>query len=224
MNNQTLEEKMVKFKNLMNVIVKENGERLVCIDSTRILTKYVGDISNLEKTLKGKVIVRSGVRDKLYKIQQEIISINPRLSLLVTYGYRSLAVQIKLFKEQLSTIAQKEYFRNPSDLYEAVHRFIAVPSIAGHPTGGAVDLVIIDNSTRQILDFGSPLYSFTKKSYTFAPSISDEAKSNRLLLRLLMMKRGFAPFDGEWWHFSYGDKEWAYYYEKENAIYEQLDL
>ncbi|MDR3125675.1 MAG: hypothetical protein LBU20_01195 [Candidatus Nomurabacteria bacterium] len=27
-----------------------------------------------------------------------------------------------------------------------------------------------------------------------------------------MMSQGFAPYDGEWWHFSYGDREWAAWY------------
>jgi D-alanyl-D-alanine dipeptidase len=39
-----------------------------------------------------------------------------------------------------------------------------------------------------------------------------------------MLGVGFAPFDGEWWHFSYGDKEWAAYYNKPNAVYEQIDF
>ena len=38
-----------------------------------------------------------------------------------------------------------------------------------------------------------------------------------------MMKEACAPYDGEWWHFSYGDKEWAFYYKKEEALYDQID-
>jgi len=45
---------------------------------------------------------------------------------------------------------------------------------------------------------------------------------NRILLRYLLKKQGFAPYDGEWWHFSYGDREWAFYYKKKNAIYGQV--
>lgn len=36
-----------------------------------------------------------------------------------------------------------------------------------------------------------------------------------------MMLYGFAPYDGEWWHFSFGDKEWAFYYKKEATLFEQ---
>ncbi|QQR69366.1 MAG: hypothetical protein IPI58_01405 [Alphaproteobacteria bacterium] len=37
-----------------------------------------------------------------------------------------------------------------------------------------------------------------------------------------MTSVGFAPFDGEWWHFSYGDREWAKYYGRSHAIYSQI--
>ena len=66
------------------------------------------------------------------------------------------------------------------------------------------------------LDFNNP------NIQVFSKNISKIAKNNRMLLRELMLKNEFAPFDGEWWHFSYGDKEWAYYYQKKAAIYTQL--
>ena len=38
-----------------------------------------------------------------------------------------------------------------------------------------------------------------------------------------MLEQEFAPYDGEWWHFSYGDREWAFYYKKEKALYKQVN-
>jgi D-alanyl-D-alanine dipeptidase len=61
-----------------------------------------------------------------------------------------------------------------------------------------------------------------KTTFTFSPFIGKEAWNNRQLLRYVMLSAGFAPFDGEWWHFSYGDREWAFYYKKPYAIYNQL--
>lgn len=43
-----------------------------------------------------------------------------------------------------------------------------------------------------------------------------------MLLRDCMLTAGFAPYDGEWWHFSYGERDWAHYYKKPNAIYGQV--
>lgn len=59
----------------------------------------------------------------------------------------------------------------------------------------------------------------TKICYTDSPEITDFQKNNRHMLQKIMMEFGFAPYPGEWWHFSYGDKEWAKYYNQSNAIY-----
>jgi D-alanyl-D-alanine dipeptidase len=69
---------------------------------------------------------------------------------------------------------------------------------------------------------GTPIWDFVSDSFTFSPFIDKEAWRNRQLLRRIMTAVGFAPFDGEWWHFSYGDKEWARYYAERAAIYEQV--
>ena len=118
---------------------------------------------------------------------------------------------------------QKRFYQNSIDLYEKVHQYIAVPSVAGHPTGGAVDLLIINTTTNQPIEFGSDYLDFNNPNIKYSSkSISKQAKKNRKLLRQLMIQNGFAPYDGEWWHFSYGDSEWAFYYQQKTAIYKQL--
>jgi D-alanyl-D-alanine dipeptidase len=77
----------------------------------------------------------------------------------------------------------------------------------------------------KILDFWSPMYDYSIPWYeTFAACIDEKSKKNRMLLREVMMQEWFAPFDGEYRHFSYGDKEWAYYYNQWYALYDQITL
>lgn len=105
-----------------------------------------------------------------------------------------------------------------------MHEKIAVPEVAGHPTGGAVDVTIYDMENQKELDFGSKIHDFSSDiCYTFYKNISDDEKENRMLLRRLMLNEGFAPYDGEWWHFSYGDREWAFYYKKGECLYNVID-
>lgn len=106
---------------------------------------------------------------------------------------------------------------------EKIHRYIAVPDVAGHPTGAAIDVTITDMQDN-ILDMGTAPHEFEKDSYTFSPFISQEAWINRQLLRAVMVSAHFAPFDGEWWHFSYGDREWAKYFRKAAAFYAPIEL
>ncbi len=88
-----------------------------------------------------------------------------------------------------------------------------------------IDVAIYDKLEKKFLDFGTELLDFsTEKCFTFSDEISDEAKKNRMLLRDIMMEVWFAPYDGEWWHFSYWDVEWACFYWEDNAIYGQKRL
>src|SRR4029453_8568299 len=109
-----------------------------------------------------------------------------------------------------------------AELLEATHRRVSVPSVAGRPTGGAVGVDVLRDGTP--VEMGTPVLPSTRDAFTFSPFVGREAWDNRQLLRQAMMAAGFAPFDGEWWHFSYGDKEWARYYRKSHALFDQLSF
>lgn len=216
-----LEEQMVRYKDLISAFVKDNGESFIKLDPKIIPNGYMPAMDDMEKITSNQPIVRESVFKKLQQAQSKLKLSHSNYTLFVTYGYRSLEVQTKKFLEQLNVVA-RNYFPNPIDLYEEVHRYIAVPTVAGHPTGGAIDIIIKDESTSTSLDFGSTQYDYsTKDCYVFTSHISEEAKANRMLLRHVLTEVGFAPFDGEWWHFSYGDREWAHYYSKDFAVYDQ---
>lgn len=192
---------IVKYTDLIDIKVKENYEKLLVFQN---------------------FMVRDSVFQKLSKIQKQLQKMNKNFSLLLKCGYRSMETQTIMFVQQIN-ILSKTYFENPIDLYEQVHKFVAVPNVSGHPTGGAVDIVIINKITKKQINFGSEYLDFNNPNIeVFSKNISPTAKNNRMLLRNLMIKNNFAPFDGEWWHFSYGDKEWAFYYQKKFAIYTQL--
>jgi D-alanyl-D-alanine dipeptidase len=54
---------------------------------------------------------------------------------------------------------------------------------------------------------------------TFSDGLTGEQASNRMALNLAMALAGFVPFWGEWWHYSYGDREWAAFCGLPDAIY-----
>jgi len=165
------------------------------------------------------VFVRKGVARRLVAAALAMKREDPRLTLEVAYGYRSLEIQRRNFEKQCALL---EPFYSGDELLAAAHRRVAVPELAAHPAGAAVDIQLLRGVTP--LDFGTKIWDFVPDSYTFSPYISEEARRNRMLLRSAMMGAGFAPFDGEWWHFSYGDKEWARYYNQPAAFYEQLEF
>lgn len=212
---------MAKYQDLINVPVKENDEPIIVIDPGIIPNAYSPVLSDMQELLGSQLYVRKSVFKKLQNVQINLKKRYPSYTLFVTYGYRSTEVQTRYFLKQLQ-IASQTFFADPVALYEEVHRQVAVPTVAGHPTGGAIDIVIKNTETGKLIDFGAEQYDFSSKDcYVFTQSIGRMAIKNRLLLRALMIGQGFAPFDGEWWHFSYGDREWAYYYNKPTALYEQ---
>ncbi|MCL2280935.1 D-alanyl-D-alanine carboxypeptidase family protein [Candidatus Saccharibacteria bacterium] len=146
-------------------------------------------------------------------------SLPKSLRLQVVNTYRPLSIQKSLFKQEMKKCENK--IPNELERKRYVHKFaIAAPECAGHPTGGAVDIQIVKDGVP--LDFGTKIWTFSNDTMTFSPFVNQTAQKNRNLLRKTMLSVGFAPFNGEWWHFSYGDQEWAAYYGKQNAIYKQL--
>lgn len=215
---RSLESKMLKYADLIDVSARPIREKLVSIETSSILTTK--PINNDMQAYTGDLIfVRESVLAKLQQTANILAKANPELQLQVVYGYRALSVQQKLFLKYRKRL---ESTYSGEALDEATHRLIAVPEIAGHPTGGAVDIQITNAGVP--IDMGTNIWEFVKDSFMFSPFIGQEAQDNRLLLRSIMMDVGFAPFDGEWWHFSYGDKEWAAYYKKPFAIYNQIEF
>ncbi len=216
---QELEAKIPKYADLINIPIVSNNEPMVPIEVTANLAyKQIGQ--DMRPYTGRRIYVRQTVAEKLIQASRALALINPELRLQVVYGYRALSIQTSLFDQIKADLQPK--FRDPIELMEAIHRSIAVPTVAGHPTGAAVDIQII--KAGRPIDFGTDIWQFSRDSYVFSPFISDRAKANRMMLRRVMLGVGFASYDSEWWHFSYGDQEWASYYDQPYATYEQLDF
>ncbi len=171
------------------------------------------------------IMVRKEVLEKLQSAQKRLSDINPNFKLYIFEGYRTLKIQKERFLKRLKVLSELEYYENPFDLYEKTHETVAVPSVAGHPSGGAIDIVIFNQQTNSFLDFGSPIYDYTTNKFRLDTlGLTNEQENNRQILREILLAENFAPFDGEYWHFSYGDREWAFYYQKPAAIFSNLQF
>lgn len=221
-----LEKRMITYQQLIDIKSIENNESLVTLEpQLGALEARYSKLQDMIPLIGEKILVRKAVKQKLIKVSQSVNQINKNWKLLVSYGYRSPKIQTKYFIKNLIDILQKQKnIPSPVNLYEVTHRQVAVPRVSGHPTGGAVDVSLI-NTNGNLINCGSKIYDLKDiKRYTFMTLKNKSAKKARFILRDVMMQENFAPFDGEWWHFSYGDKEWAAYYKKQTALYNQLSL
>lgn len=212
-------------KNLEGVKILDIGEALVNISKKLkyCIVKY--EKADMIPYAGSNIWVRDTVADMLDLASRKLVSKFPDYRLKIVYGYRHPEVQKYYFEKRKDKISQNNHSISIEELTELTHTMVAIPELAGHPTGGAVDITISTISGTDI-DMGTKIadYSVPSKIKTFDNTLSEEQKYNRKLLHDLMVEEGFAPYYGEWWHFSYGDREWAWFYQKLEALYDQVDF
>ena len=213
---------ITKLKDTINIPIKEDGSPMVVLNPKVFRIEYKKP--DMKSLFGDKIYVRKAVADKLLNVQNRIKEERSELQLLIVYGYRTPEVQQAYFSERIKDVEKGYPYLNDNDKREMAHSMSADPNSAGHTVGGAVDITLWDNNKNQEVDMGSAIVEFGDIAYTFYPNISEEQKNNRLYLYRNMLAEGFAPFLGEWWHFSYGDKEWAFYYKKLCALYDKIEL
>jgi D-alanyl-D-alanine dipeptidase len=76
-----------------------------------------------------------------------------------------------------------------------------IASQSGHSRGSTIDMTLANDDGRE-LDMGTPFDFFSPKSSPADPTVTPEQHANRMLLAAAMRRRGFRPYDREWWHFT----------------------
>lgn len=204
---------------LQAIRYKDNRETLV--DLAKVCPEILCEHRRKDSGV-NSVLVRQSVAEKLRKVQKKLSAKDSKFQLLVVEGYRTPSYQESYYLKQLLL----QHGKNPKlkfeKLLEQTHQFVALPSVAGHPTGGAIDLTIASEGKE--IDMGGRIADFSNEDLlpTHSRLTSSAQAEHRLLLHDLMKEEGFAPFYGEWWHFSYGDREWAVFYGLPDAIYSPI--
>ncbi|MBV8060029.1 MAG: D-alanyl-D-alanine carboxypeptidase family protein [Alphaproteobacteria bacterium] len=215
--NKALAARFVNYQNLISIPIIENSDPMRDVADFSLSADLAA--SALPSSTGSVLVLRQSVCERLLRAQEILQVDKPGYKLVLTYAYRSMEIQCASFEKMKRELGLGD--RTDPEAMERTHHFIAVPEVAGHPTGGAVDLMIVD-ADGNALDFGTGMHALEQDSYFFSPFISDAATNNRKLLRRVMQAADFAPYDGEWWHYSYGDREWAAYYGEPLAFYSQL--
>ena len=102
------------------------------------------------------------------------------------------------------TSTKAEYYPNiaKQDLFSL--GYIAAQS--GHSRGSTVDLTLVELITGDELDMGAPWDLFDPISWPTSLEVSLPQKTNREILREIMLRYGFNPLREEWWHFTLDDE------------------
>lgn len=218
------QKKILTYQEIRDIPSSENKESLVSASlyDSRIIIQYKKP--DMLPYTGNDIFVRDAVAKKLASANAILLK-NNNYCLKIVYGYRHPNIQKIYFDKQRAELKMKNSQLSEEELDALTHNFVAVPSIAGHPTGGAIDVTLADVYGNDI-DMGTEIADFRdpEKIKTFTREISEYQKEKRKLLHDSLINEGFAPFYGEWWHFSYGDREWACFYKKSSSLYSPIDF
>jgi zinc D-Ala-D-Ala dipeptidase len=135
------------------------------------------------------------------------------IRLKIIEAYRPLDIQRVEFESHRSHVKKTQPQLSDIELDLETSRFSAPPHVAPHPTGAAVDLTLCDAYGRE-LDLGTApnaiMTGDATTSYTDSAEITDAARKYRALLVATLIAQGLVNYPTEWWHWSYGDRYWAF--------------
>ena len=214
---------------ILAIPIKECNEPLIDIKNTGDLS--YGPPPENEFTTNDYTKMRETVYKKLLAAQADL----PKgLRFRIYEGYRSKKVQKLLFDEMHEQMVKRHPDFTPEEIFHETTRLVSPiinfdgteNDVPAHNSGGAIDIEIMDEAGN-MLGMGMESKDWIQVEpdlcNTRCQTISDVTRKNRMLLLELMESHGFINYPTEWWHFSYGDRYWAYHTNNTHALYGSAD-
>jgi len=175
------------------------------------------------KLTSGTMQLRSDAAERLCQAAKTLGQFSKgRYGLHITDAYRPLAQQRQQFTMIRDQLAKTGL--TGEDLYTQTIQLISDPDgFPPHTTGGTVDLTLYDVTTGETLWLGTPVDAIdTQLIHTWHCDLEQTERDLRVLLYGAMVLAGFVNYPLEWWHYSYGDQEWALRTGSSNTLYSTL--
>ena len=208
---------LLMIKSTSNIVVEPNWTLENDWEGKRYLD-YIAE----HPDYKG-VYLRSEVAKRLQAAAENLGS---KYKLIVRAGHRPVEVQKRILVECAEDYKKGHPEVSEKEALEHARYFVSDPdtTLPPHVCAAAVDVDVMYTETGELLDFGSKINDDTAQSFIYYPQLSDNQKNNRQILLRAMLNADFASCMPEWWHFSYGDQVWAWFYDEELSLYSPVDL
>lgn len=207
--------------------IQENGDSYIDLkDQSLIAYGPSPEIPNNTDYTK----MRKTVYDKLLQAQTQL----PEGIRFCLYEcYRSLSLQTLLFTNRYTNVHQlhpnwseEQLFNETTKLISPIVNMDGSNNIPAHSTGGAFDIYLIDENGDP-LDMGIHPKDWMEDkdgsiSQTNSMVISKQAQNHRAIMSGVLEAVEFANYPTEYWHWSYGDRYWAFQLGRSHAIYGPL--
>ncbi len=151
--------------------------------------------------------------EALCQVQNQLIQ--QGLGLFVFDSYRPLRA-VADFKKWMHAAAHDEYeFERKKIHYPHLEKNqlaelgYVCDDVSNHCFGDTIDLSLIDLHNKQLLDMGACFDYFDEISHITATEkiIGSTALKNRQILSDMMQQAGFIPYEKEYWHFTFRERE-----------------
>jgi len=146
--------------------------------------------------------------DALGRVQAELSRFGLGLRVYDAYRpARAVAHFMRWARDPQATAMKQRFYPDVAKPRLVAEGYIAERS--SHSRGSTVDLTLVapgPDGELQELDMGTRWDFFGPESWPDSDRVPPQARANRLLLRELMLRHGFAPYAREWWHFSLRDE------------------
>lgn len=147
----------------------------------------------------------------LGQVARDLQARNLRLKVFDCYRPARAVAQFVRWARDLSDAAGKSEFYPDVDKRD-LFRDGYIASHSGHSRGSTADLTLVRRADGEELDMGTPFDFFSPRAWPSDRRVSAQAQARRALLARAMRKRGFRPYDKEWWHFTLRDEPYPQRY------------
>ncbi len=210
------------------ISIAECGEPLISIPLEKFAVELPHPYERLgaEYGSSSPYCLREGVVNALVEAQSLLDRLCPQWKLKLYDAYRPIGVQQFMVNYTFNWLLTQKNWQekeiSPQQrqmLWEKVYQFWASPSLdpltpPPHSTGAAIDITLIDGEGNTV-DMGGSIDELSTRSnpeYYANSSLALEKQyhTHRQLLNRVMTEVGFCRHPREWWHFSLGDRMWAW--------------
>ncbi|HSW94413.1 MAG TPA: M15 family metallopeptidase [Gammaproteobacteria bacterium] len=219
---------LIASPEILSIPVQDNKEPMIDVKNRHTLrygpSPEIPDNTDYTK-------MRQSVYEKLMQAESHL----PKdLHFCLYEAYRSLHLQKMLFDNRFALVKKQHPDWSRDALFIETTRLVSPVlnqdgshNIPPHSTGGAIDVYLVDEKGNAV-DMGIHPKDWMKDhdgsvSLTASKIISREAQKNRKIMSDALLAAGFVNYPTEYWHWSYGDKYWAYHAKQSHAIYESYN-
>lgn len=160
------------------------------------------------------IILRAPLIERLH---QALATLPERYGFEILDGWRPIAVQHALRENFRADIIARHPEYNAAQIDAKLDQFVANPERRNmtppHHTGGSIDLTLFDTENGHTLDMGTAFDEPSQRSHSAAleNEAPTPAREHRRILIHTLLRAGFTNLPSEWWHFDYGNQNWAYF-------------